>query len=65
MKCLLAVIKSFTPKEIYKPLGRWRIENCINQMNYKVDLSNEEHCCPCAYYALEKIKDKKEKKETK
>lgn len=64
MKCLIAVIKSFIPKELHKPLGRWRIENCNNQMNYKIDLSNEDHCGPCGQYAMEKIKDKKEKKET-
>lgn len=65
MKCLIAVIKSFIPKQLHTPLGRWRIENCNNQMNYKVDLSNEDHCGPCGFYRLEKIKDKKEEKETK
>jgi hypothetical protein len=38
------------------PVGRWRIEKCNNQMNNKIDLSNEDHCGPCGQYALEKIK---------
>jgi hypothetical protein len=45
----------FQPKDIIKPLGRWRIENCNTQMNHKIDLSNEDHCGPCGQYALEKI----------
>lgn len=43
------------PKELPKPVGRWRVESCNKQMNYKVDLSNEDHCGPCGQYALEKI----------
>jgi hypothetical protein len=43
------------PKELPKPVGRWRIENCNTQMNNKIDLSNEDHCGPCGQYALEKI----------
>jgi|UniRef100_A0A6C0AIY9 hypothetical protein len=42
------------PKEIPKPVGRWRIEECHKQMNQKIDLSNEDHCGPCGQYALEK-----------
>jgi len=48
----------FQPKDIIKPLGRWRIENCNTQMNHKIDLSNEDHCGPCGQYALEKIEVK-------
>lgn len=43
------------PKELPKPVGRWRIENCTTQMNQKIDLSNEDHCGPCGQYALEKL----------
>ena len=43
------------PKELPKPVGRWRVENCNQQLNQKVDLSNEDHCGPCGQYALEKI----------
>jgi hypothetical protein len=46
------------PKEIPTPLGRC-IEECNKQMNYKIDLSNEDHCGPCGQYALEKIKIEK------
>jgi hypothetical protein len=48
----------FQPKDIIKPLGRWRIENCNARMNHKIDLSNEDHCGPCGQYALEKIEVK-------
>jgi len=53
------IIKKFIPKEVIKPVGRWRIEQCNTQMNQKIDLSNEDHCGPCGQYALEKIELKK------
>ena len=55
MKFITTIIKKFMPKELPKPVGRWRIENCNKQMNHKVDLSNEDHCGPCGQYALDKI----------
>ena len=55
MKYITNIIKKFLPKELPKPVGRWRIENCNMQMNQKIDLSNEDHCGPCGQYALEKI----------
>jgi hypothetical protein len=58
MKFIATIIKKFTPKEISRPLGRWRIENCNTQMNNKIDLSNEDHCGPCGQYALEKARFK-------
>ena len=42
-------------KDIPKPLGRWKIENCNKQINNKIDLSNEDHCGPCGQYAKKKI----------
>jgi hypothetical protein len=59
MRHIIDIIKRFMPKELPKPVGRWRVENCNNLMNHKVDLSNEDHCGPCGQYALEKIKLKK------
>ena len=50
------IIKKLFSKEIPKPVGRWKIENCNSIINYKIDLSNEDHCGPCGQYALEKIK---------
>jgi len=50
----LAFMKRLIPKELPKPVGRWRIEECNKQMNEKIDLSNEDHCGPCGQYALEK-----------
>ena len=58
-KFLISIIKKILPKELPKPMGRWRIENNNKQMNYKVDLSNEDHCGPCGQYALSKIEYKK------
>ena len=55
MKYITTIIKKLFPKELPKPVGRWRIENCNTQMNNKIDLSNEDHCGPCGQYALEKI----------
>jgi hypothetical protein len=55
MKYIKTIIKYLLPKEIPKPVGRWRIENCNSTMNNKIDLSNEDHCGPCGQYALEKI----------
>ena len=56
MKFIITTIKKFLPKDISKPIGRWRIENFNKQTNNKIDLSNEDHCGPCGQYALEKVK---------
>ena len=56
MKYIIRIINKIFPKELPKPIGRWRIEHCNKQMNTKIDLSNEDHCGPCGQYALEKIK---------
>ena len=58
MKFFITFMKRFIPKELPKPLGRWRIEECNKQMNEKIDLSNEDHCGPCGQYALKKISKK-------
>ena len=50
----LAFLKQFIPKELPKPVGRWRLEQCNKQMNEKIDLSNEDHCGTCGQYALSK-----------
>jgi len=49
------IIKQIFSKELPKPIGRWRIEQCNKKMNSKIDLSNEDHCGPCGQYALTKI----------
>jgi hypothetical protein len=56
MKFITTIIAKLIPKEIPTPVGRWRTEACNNQMNQKIDLSNEDHCGPCGQYALEKSK---------
>ena len=55
MLSIIHHVKKFISKQMPKPLGRWRIETCKNQMNQKIDLSNEDHCGPCGQYALGKI----------
>jgi len=54
MKYIKTIIRNILPKDLPKPLGRWRIEYCNNKINHKIDLSNEDHCGPCGEYALEK-----------
>jgi hypothetical protein len=58
MKYITTIIRKLLSKDLPKPLGRWRTENCNIQMNQKVDLSNEDHCGPCGQYVLEKQKSK-------
>ena len=55
MKYITSIIKKIFSKELPKPIGRWRIEECNKKTNNKIDLSNEDHCGPCGQYALEKI----------
>jgi hypothetical protein len=57
MNFVRSIIKHiiYSSKELPKPLGRWRMENCNNKTNNKVDLSNEDHCGPCGQYRLEKL----------
>jgi len=64
MKYITSILKRILPKEIPKPVGRWRLENCNITMNHKIDLSNEDHCGPCGQYALEKIELKNNKTRT-
>ena len=52
---ITSIIKKLMTKDLPKPVGRWRVENCNTQLNNKIDLSNEDHCGPCGQYALEKI----------
>ena len=58
MKYIITIIRRILPKDLPKPLGRWKIENCNKKTNDKIDLSNEDHCGPCGQYALEKIEFK-------
>jgi hypothetical protein len=64
MKFLTTLIRQFFQKEMPKPLGRWKIDNCNVTMNQKIDLSNEDHCGPCGKYALEKIASNNKIKDT-
>jgi len=55
MKNIGTILKRLLPKEVQKPLGRWRTVNCEKQLNRKIELSNEDHCGPCSEYILKKI----------
>jgi hypothetical protein len=52
MKYIITVVKKFLPKDVPMPVGRWRVEKSNAQMNYNIDLSNEDHCGPCGQYKL-------------
>jgi hypothetical protein len=65
MKYITTIIKRIFSKELPKPMGRWRIENCNVQMNKKIDLSNEDHCGPCGQYVLKKIELNEKREEDK
>jgi len=56
MKYVITIINKIFSKELPKPVGRWRIDHSNKQMNFKIDLSNEDHCGPCGQYALTKMK---------
>jgi len=58
MKFIISIIRKIIPKELPKPLGRWKLEDCNIKINNKVDLSNEDHCGPCGKYALDKQNEK-------
>jgi len=58
MRFFINLIKQIT-KDPPKILGRWRLDSCNEKLNFKVDLSNEDHCGPCGQYVLEKSKDVK------
>jgi hypothetical protein len=47
--------KKIIPNELPKHMGRWNVESCNQKLNYKIDLSNEDHCGPCGQYALTKL----------
>jgi len=56
MRHIWSLINRIIGKDIPTPLlGRWKIDNCINQINNKIDLSNEDHCGPCGQYSLKKL----------
>jgi len=59
MKFLISIVKRLMPKELPKPMGRWKNEYCDIKMNKKIDLSNEDHCGPCGQYILSQKELKK------
>lgn len=59
MNRIILYISSFFNKNINKtnsiPLGRWNIDKCINKINIKIDMSNNDHCGTCNNYLTNKI----------
>jgi hypothetical protein len=55
MKQIIKLLKKIFINEQNKPLGRWNIDYCINRINRKIDLSNEDHSGPYSKYIIEKI----------
>jgi hypothetical protein len=43
MKFFKMILKKILPKELPKPVGRWRIEVCQKQLNQKIYLSNMDN----------------------
>ena len=42
-------------------LGRWKIENNKNKIDYKVEMANEDRCGPCGQYGPAKRNNMPEK----
>ena len=59
MRIIINLLSKILPKDLPKPVGRWRIEDCSKKINNKIDLSNEDHCGPCGQYAKTKIENTK------
>ena len=59
MKFIKESINKLINKILKNPkpvLGRWNMENCDIKTNFKIDLSNEDHCGPCGQYLFDKYK---------
>ena len=55
MNFITSIIRTITPKEVPKYLGRWQLEHCKVKINNTVDLANVDHCGTCGEYASDKI----------
>ena len=49
MKILVNMFQKFFPKQSTILLGRWKLHNCPNSINIKIDSSNTDHCGTCTY----------------
>lgn len=52
MNILINFIKKIFIKNQTIPLGRWNLDKCINTINRKIDLSNNDHCGTCEYFLI-------------
>ena len=49
MKMFSNIFQKFFPKQSIILLGRWKIHNCPNSINIKIDSSNIDHCGICTF----------------
>jgi len=59
MKRLIIIVKDIFSKDTPKLLGRWNLDYCINRLDEKVKLTNEDHCGPCGNTKKEEKKEEK------
>jgi hypothetical protein len=52
MNYLKNLLKKIMPKDLVKPVGRWKPETCTATIDQKIDFSNFDHCGPCGQYNL-------------
>jgi hypothetical protein len=52
IKYISSFVKETLANDTPKPLGRWNIDYCTNQINRKIDFANEDHCSPCGKYNI-------------
>lgn len=57
VRTFIAVVKNFRLPDQKISLGRWNTIYKNNEINTRVDLSNEDHCGPCGQYALQQQKE--------
>lgn len=55
MKHLLSTLLKRFETPVQPPLGRWRLDYCSKKIDYKVNLTNEDHCGTCNSYRLTKV----------
>ena len=58
---LFSVIRNSMRPDQKISLGRWNTIYNSNEINSRVDLSNEDHCGPCGQYVINKRTSLKKK----
>jgi hypothetical protein len=58
MKIFINIFQKFISKQSVVLLGRWKLHNCPNSINIKIDSSNTDHCGTCTLTNNKIIDDK-------